>query len=92
MVMDWPGRELIDIEAENHLRVRRDVDLNAGLVGRVVGEKEKKAAVERLGAAFFGEGDGEGLCRTAEGAARERKSVRPRARRVRMMEIYKVTG
>ena len=52
------GLHGIDIEAEDHLRARGERDLHARLFAGVVGEDEEEAAVEGLGAAFFGEGDG----------------------------------
>ncbi len=51
--------EVVDIEAEDHLGARGERDLHARLIAGVIGEDKEEAAVEWLGAAFFGEGDGE---------------------------------
>ncbi len=56
------GLQAIDIDAEDHLRARRERDLHARFFAGVVGEDEQQAAVERLGAALFREGDREFLC------------------------------
>ena len=53
------GLKLIDVDAEDHLRVRREPDLHARLCAGVVGEEQQETAVERLGAALFRKGDGE---------------------------------
>ena len=53
------GLKLVDVDAEDHLGTGGQRDLHPRLFAGVVGEKEKDAAVERLGAAFFGEGDGD---------------------------------
>jgi hypothetical protein len=53
------GLKIVDVDAEDHLGARGERDLHARLFGGIVGEDEEQATVEGLGAAFFGEGDGE---------------------------------
>jgi hypothetical protein len=53
------GSEGVDIGAEHNLSFDREADLHAGFFGGVSGEENEYAAVKRLGAAFFGKGDGE---------------------------------
>jgi len=49
-----PGRQLVDIDTEDHLRFRREADLHARLGAGVVRKQQQNAAIERLRATLFG--------------------------------------